>query len=133
MAGTEPDTHETARRLRALARVSSGAWAAVIFAASALPGSHIPGRFGYLAHLLEFGVLGALLARALHDDGDRAGSQAVAFALASAYAVTDEVHQAFVPGRCVDALDWLVDTAGALAAIAAVALVPAMTRRLRRQ
>jgi VanZ family protein len=33
--------------------------------------------------------------------------------LASAYGITDELHQAFVPLRMPDPMDWLVDTVGA--------------------
>lgn len=36
--------------------------------------------------------------------------------LASLYGATDEVHQAFVPGRSSDVWDWMADTLGALAA-----------------
>jgi VanZ family protein len=37
----------------------------------------------------------------------------VAFALTSAYAVTDEYHQSFVEGRHGTPVDWAIDTAGA--------------------
>jgi VanZ family protein len=39
---------------------------------------------------------------------------------ASAYAVTDELHQTAVEGRHGTALDWAIDTAGALAAALAI-------------
>jgi hypothetical protein len=35
-------------------------------------------------------------------------------ALVSAYGVSDEFHQSFVPGRSPDVLDWLADTVAAL-------------------
>ena len=38
---------------------------------------------------------------------------AVSLPLASLYAITDEVHQRFVPGRSCQATDWAIDTAGA--------------------
>src|SRR3712207_7608480 len=38
---------------------------------------------------------------------------ALAFAVASLYAITDEVHQTFVEGRRGHAIDWAIDTAGA--------------------
>jgi VanZ family protein len=41
----------------------------------------------------------------------------LAVLLASLYGVSDEAHQAFVPGRSADAVDWLADTVGALAAV----------------
>jgi VanZ family protein len=37
--------------------------------------------------------------------------------LGSAYAATDEVHQAFVAGRHASPLDWLIDTAGVIAGV----------------
>ena len=87
-------------------------WAAIIFALSSIPdlGTGL-GTWDLvlrkLAHAAEYGVLGALAFRA-------ARSAPAAVLLASAYAVTDEIHQAFVAGRHGSPLDWLVDTAGAL-------------------
>lgn len=37
----------------------------------------------------------------------------VSLPIASLYAITDEVHQRFVPGRSCQAADWAIDTAGA--------------------
>jgi VanZ family protein len=64
-----------------------------------------------LAHTAEYALLGALILRA-------ARSAPTAVLLASAYAVTDEVHQAFVTGRHGSPLDWLIDTAGAVLGVA---------------
>ena len=36
-----------------------------------------------------------------------------ALVLSSLYGISDEIHQAYVPGRQADFLDWLADTAGA--------------------
>ncbi len=121
------------RRYRILLRVAAAAWAAVIFAASSVTGSTIPGRFGYLAHFIEYAAFGALLSLAVRDPHDRTGSDLAALALASAYAVTDEIHQSFVPLRTVDPMDWLADTAGAAIAIIALVAVDAVARRLKRQ
>jgi VanZ family protein len=38
-------------------------------------------------------------------------------AAGSLYGVSDEIHQAFVPGRSSDVLDWMADTAGTLVAL----------------
>ena len=86
------------------------AWAGLIFALSSVPdlGTGLGGwdlLLRKLAHAAEFGVLGALLLRAV----DRAG---VAFALGVLYAVSDELHQAFVPGRMGSPLDVAIDTVG---------------------
>ncbi len=63
-----------------------------------------------LAHFAEFAVLGALLMRAV----DRLW---LAVVVGSLYAMTDELHQAFVDGRVASPLDWTIDTAGVLAGV----------------
>ncbi len=89
--------------------------AGVIFALSSIPS--LSTELGIwdlvlrkLAHLVEYAVLGALLYRALR-------REPAAVALGSLYAVTDELHQAFVPGRQGHALDWVIDTVGVVAGV----------------
>jgi VanZ family protein len=90
-------------------------WAAVIFTFSAIPslGTGL-GTWDFvlrkLAHMTEYAVLAALLARA-------ARNEPRAFVLAVAYAVTDELHQSFVRGREGRPLDVAIDAAGALAGL----------------
>jgi hypothetical protein len=85
-------------------------WAAVIFAFSSVPdlGTGL-GTWDLvlrkLAHAAEFAVLGALLLRALRDERG-------ALAAGVAYAITDEVHQHFVPGRLGSPVDVAIDAAG---------------------
>lgn len=69
-----------------------------------------------LAHFAEYALLGILVFMALDR---RALRRAVYLAVltASAYAVTDELHQLFVPGRVADPADWGVDTLGALTGV----------------
>ena len=91
-------------------------WAAVIFAFSSVPdlGTGLGGWdlvLRKLAHAAEFAVLGALLARAL-------GRPGLAFALGVAYAVSDELHQSFVPGRLGSPLDVALDAVGVAAGVA---------------
>ena len=50
----------------------------------------------------------------------------LAVAIAAVYAITDEFHQMFVPGRACDPADWLVDV---VAASLAVAIAYAIARR----
>jgi VanZ family protein len=88
------------------------AWAALIFTLSSVPdlGTGLGGWDLVLrkaAHAAEYAVLGALLLRAL-------GRELPAVAIGIAYAATDEVHQAFVPGRQGAVLDVLVDAMGVL-------------------
>jgi VanZ family protein len=88
------------------------AWAAVIFVLSAQP-DLTTGLGGWdtilrkLAHFAEYAILGALLVRAL-------AAYVPAIAAAIAYAISDEIHQAFVPGRYASALDVAIDAAGVL-------------------
>jgi hypothetical protein len=97
--------------------------------------------FSYTAHAFEYGILAWLAIRALgssprilaglvvaaqrRSSGSEVSRLVASFgaALFSAlYAITDEVHQIFVPGRTCKASDWLVDIGGALVAIGLVRL-----------
>src|SRR3712207_8090175 len=101
MRGGGPQRSGPYNRSVALERVALWApvvlWAAMIFVLSSIPDLNTGlGTWDVLvrklAHVAEYAVLGALLARAL-------GRDVPAFALGSLYAVTDEVHQSFVDGR----------------------------------
>jgi VanZ family protein len=86
------------------------AWAALIFAFSSVPdlGTGLGGwdlALRKLAHAAEYAVLGALLVRAT-------GRSGLAFALGTLYATSDEIHQAFVPGRMGSPLDVAIDAIG---------------------
>jgi VanZ family protein len=69
-----------------------------------------------LIHFGEYALLCALWWRALRDRMSPNAVVIAAFVIASAYAATDEFHQSFVQGRHGTPVDWLIDTAGALAA-----------------
>jgi hypothetical protein len=92
------------------------AWMAVLFVASALsdpPGSRL--LPDWVTHPAAWAVLAALFARALAG-GLRPASLRVAVlaaALATAYGVFDEWHQAFTPGRHASVADVGKDMAGA--------------------
>jgi VanZ family protein len=77
------------------------------------------------SHVCEYALLSVLFWRARRKPR-RADSRpwsrregAVAVGLAGLYAVTDEIHQAFVPSRGASPWDVLLDTAGAAAGILA--------------
>lgn len=114
-----------ARRLGAVAAI---VWMGVIFALSSLPGSAVPGRFGSLGHFVLYAVLGTLYLLALPRTEPRWRALVLAVMLASAYGVTDEFHQHFVPGRMPDVMDWAVDTAGAAAAVILTHVLSARNR-----
>jgi VanZ family protein len=106
-------------------------WAGIIFYLSSLPGTAFPIRTTLLAklvHLTEYTVLTALLVHALDTHSLRRGrGESLAAALALAYAISDEVHQSFVPHRHPSALDVMIDASG----IGAVALIAVMRQRSR--
>jgi VanZ family protein len=92
-------------------------WAALIFAFSSVPdlGTGLGGWdlvLRKIAHAVEFAILGALLARATSSAG-------LALGLGTLYAVSDEVHQAFVPGRVGSPFDVAIDTIGVAIGVAA--------------
>ena len=86
------------------------AWAALIFAFSSIPslGTGL-GTWDLalrkIAHATEFAILAALLVRAVAD-------LRWAVAIGIAYAISDEIHQTFVPGREGSPFDVLVDSVG---------------------
>jgi VanZ family protein len=90
------------------------AWAALIFALSSIPslGTGL-GTWDLvlrkLAHVVEFAILGLLLARALPD--------LAAFLVGVGYAITDEIHHAFVPGRSGSPVDVAIDAVGVAAGV----------------
>ena len=98
------------------------AWMAIIFALSA---QHGGGQLAEaevvlrkVAHAIGYLVLTLLLLRALRRSGATAAVP-VAMAAALAYAVSDEWHQSFVPGRGATAQDVAIDGVGvALAGLA---------------
>ena len=86
------------------------AWAALIFVLSSISGLGTGLGFWDLvlrkiAHATEFAILAALLLRASRRPG-------LAIAVGIAYAISDELHQAFVPGRHGAPLDVVIDSVG---------------------
>ncbi len=90
-------------------------WMALIFLLSARP--HVPGIErvpDLVTHGLGFLVLSFLLARAMGSGRRLAPSRLLAGILvATLYGVSDEAHQAFVPGRHSDPWDVGKDALGA--------------------
>jgi VanZ family protein len=97
-------------------------WMAIVFSFSSLPSSRL-GRLSrapdWITHPLEYAAGAVLVARALGSGAGRplgARGAVLATLLATAYGVTDEYHQSFVPGRIADPADVAKDLAGAAAA-----------------
>lgn len=67
------------------------------------------------AHGLEYAVLGILAFFTIYRQKNI--SVIVAWALATCYAATDEIHQLFVPGRAGRITDVIIDSTGAIVGI----------------
>ncbi|NWF74777.1 MAG: VanZ family protein [Nitrospirae bacterium] len=81
-----------------------------------LPSFLFEGVSDKVLHAVEYGILALLCYRAFRwAAGPAVARQAVLLAIvtASAFGITDEVHQAFVPFRESGWQDWLADTIGA--------------------
>jgi VanZ family protein len=94
---------------------------AVIFALSAQPSLPKPpgGMSDKQEHALAYAGLSALACRAIAGGplvGLSPSGALAAAVIASAYGITDELHQSFVPGRKAEVADWVADAAGAAAA-----------------
>jgi VanZ family protein len=104
-------------------------WAALIFVLSAQPNLRFVPDEGLdfvvrkLGHMGVFGILALLSWRALAGTTAWRRPLAWAFALTVLYAATDELHQGFVAGRHLSAVDVGIDATGALIALAATGLI----------
>ncbi len=99
-----------------------GAYAALIYFLSCLQLGVIPEIFpdsDKVFHLLEYLPLGFLTMRAVraHLGCRWLGALLVSFFMVSLYALSDEFHQLFVPGRTFSLWDWGADLTGAAAGI----------------
>jgi VanZ family protein len=95
-------------------------WMGLIFFVSAQPSlPSVPGRWDLLLkkgmHMAAYGILTALYLRALRGPGcDDTVIRLASVVLAVAYALSDEYHQTFVPGRNGTWVDVAVDGVGIL-------------------
>lgn len=71
------------------------------------------------AHMLEFMGLSLLIFNAVYSTWEHKLTPVIAFTGTVFYAITDEVHQLFVPGRAFQLIDILVDSTGALIGVIA--------------
>lgn len=102
-------------------------WAALIFALSSrsqLPHlANMPPELQSVAgHFTVYAVLAALVWAVLPPSRPPLLRFAVAFLAAAIYGLSDEWHQSFVPGRDPDVFDLAIDAAGALSALAVIAI-----------
>jgi VanZ family protein len=82
------------------------------------------------AHFWAYLVLGPLVLNALRQSGVK-GRRAVVLAMTVSvvYAITDEIHQLFVPGRSGEVFDVVIDTAGAATGMAVYGLLGWISRK----
>jgi VanZ family protein len=110
-------------------------WMAVIFTMSSwstppsLPESLLDLLMKKAVHITEYAILAGLLWRALGGGTERRVMLA-ALAVAVFYAVSDEFHQSFTPGRSPSPVDVLIDGTGAAAGLMVLA---ALQRRRGRR
>ena len=99
-------------------------WATIIFIQSSLSSIPTP-DLGFdfqdkFLHAIVYGILGFLLLRALIFQNNRVISRYAAvltILIGGFYAMTDEIHQSFVPGRYADFDDGIADIIGILTVV----------------
>ncbi|MEZ4248249.1 MAG: VanZ family protein [Polyangiales bacterium] len=121
-----------------LAWAPAAAYMALIFTLSSfrldlpeLPG--VPWR-DKVVHFFEYGMLGFLCAHATSRTWPRRPRPrmlALGAFLAAAFGLSDELHQAFVPGRTAEVLDFVADVLGASCGAFARGLLGRLATRLR--
>jgi VanZ family protein len=105
------------------------AWAGLIFVLSAQPGLRVaPDEAAdlvlrKLGHMAVFGILALLAWRAVERTTSVRRPWAWALAIAVVYALTDELHQAFVATRHPSLVDVAIDALGAVVAVGGLVLV----------
>jgi len=110
-------------------------WCLLIFVLSSVPGRNLPEmpaqNADKVVHGLVYGMLGALFQRAVRRTWRVSGPAAAAIAvvLATAYGVTDELHQLLTPGRSADVYDVFADAVGAAMGVLAMSILLARRRR----
>lgn len=75
------------------------------------------------AHMTEYAILSAFVYLALYvDEVTKKNIKYLALALVFMFAAVDEFHQLFVPGRCGQFTDVLIDSAGCIIALLLIEL-----------
>jgi VanZ family protein len=105
--------------------------ALIFWLSSQSGGGDIPAWAGVLAHFGEYAALAALWVWALWPTL-RYRSFAAAAAVSFLYAISDEIHQSYVPGRFSDPWDVVVDSLGIAFALLALYAGASARRRPER-
>lgn len=84
------------------------------------------------AHFCIFGMLGLLVTSAVSTHGlSPKKTAAISLGISALYALSDEVHQYFVPGRACMLRDMLIDTCGAACGVAVISFLIYIVRTHR--
>ncbi len=78
----------------------------------------VPG-FDKLAHFCVYGLLATLIFRMVPPASRNGWSAFLVILAVSLFGLSDEIHQAYTPGRFVEFADWVADTLGATVAVVA--------------
>jgi len=91
----------------------------IIFTLSSLPQEKVPAieiwNFDKVLHLIEYTIYGIFLSLAFASaEHEKVARRAIPLSLLTGllFAITDELHQYFVPGRFCSIYDWLADAIG---------------------
>ena len=93
-------------------------YAIIIFLISSVPGRDIPSLFSFqdvVFHIIEFGILSLLVNRAISRQNRNLGFVRrflFVVIICLVYAMSDELHQGFVPGRDSSFIDFGYDSIG---------------------
>jgi len=111
-------------------------WSALIFWLSSIPGleSGLEGKTDFAlrkaAHLAEYGILAILWLRALTAGGlSRRRAFLFSILFCAAFAISDEIHQLYVPGREGRISDVLIDVVGVILGVCIYLWVQKTRRR----
>lgn len=94
-------------------------YAALIFCLSSIPQSEFPEDIlvpDYVLHIIEYAPFGFLLIRAFKNTLKNIAIKRIvvySFIIVFAYALSDELHQLYVPGRDASMVDIVSDSIGA--------------------
>ena len=92
------------------------AWVALTLALTSVPNPEISVSLPYAdkaAHFFFYGVMGFLCAMWRRESGAGVPAATMAGVLfATGVGALDEFHQAWIPGRSMELLDWIADAAG---------------------
>jgi VanZ family protein len=73
--------------------------------------------FDKLAHFCVYGLLATLIFRLIPSESRIGRAAWLVILVVSLFGLSDEIHQAYTPGRYVEFADWVADTLGAGVAV----------------